>query len=167
MREDTGIEIMEKNNGKIKTCYKAFNYSSLILYMTNEISISEAYLAFKPFINRNDCFAVMKDDVNEYTVIKEFLFPKYFKDHIDGKITLGLFQISKDRDKIKWLCWDFDAESESEESLRIVFEDAKKLYEYLVNEGYAPLLEFSGRRDCHVWLFFDALMSKAFDGELV
>ncbi|MBI5332828.1 MAG: hypothetical protein HZB65_04600 [Candidatus Aenigmarchaeota archaeon] len=98
----------------------------------------------------------MKDDVNEYTVIKEFLFPKYFKDHLDGKMTLGLFQISKDN-KIKWLCWDFDAKNESEESLKTVFEDAKKLYNYLKNDNHYPLLEFSGRRGYHVWLFFNEI----------
>ncbi|MFH1631019.1 MAG: hypothetical protein ABIA21_02235 [Candidatus Aenigmatarchaeota archaeon] len=130
--------------------------------MDNEISVTEAYLAFKPFINRDDSFAVMKDGVNEYCVVKDFLFPKYFKDHLDGKNTIGLFQISKDN-KIKWLCWDFDAAEN--QPLDEVFEDAKKLYSHLKSTGYNPILEFSGRRGYHVWLFvndIDAGEGKAF-----
>ncbi|MBI4895643.1 MAG: hypothetical protein HY831_04075 [Candidatus Aenigmarchaeota archaeon] len=122
--------------------------------MNKEISVTEAFMALKPFINRDDAFAVMKDGLNEYFVVKEFLFPKYLKDHIDGQATIGVFQIAKDN-TIKWLCWDFDADSEEPQHLEIVLNEAKRLYEHLKILDYFPLMEFSGRRGYHVWLFLE------------
>lgn len=117
---------------------------------------TEIFLAFRAFINRDDCFAVMKEGQNEYYVYREPITQDVIKDHVDGLMTIGLFQLSKD-EKVKWVCWDFDSEDDNPET---VFEDAKKLYLFLKNSGYHPLLEFSGRRGYHVWLFIEPIHAK-------
>ena len=120
--------------------------------MISELNNVEIYNAFGKFINRDDSFAVMREGLNEYFVIKEILTPDILLKHIKGDITIGIFQISQDN-KVRWICWDFD--SDENKTLEDVFEDAKKLYLFLKENGYNPLLEFSGHRGYHVWIFCD------------
>ncbi len=121
------------------------------------IEPTNLYQIFKIFINRGDCYALMKEGLNEYTVINGFLTSDNLAKHIDGSKTVGIFQLSKDN-KVKWICWDFDSENGN---LEKVLENAKKLYIYLKNYGYHPLLEFSGRRGYHVWIFCERVEAES------
>ena len=111
------------------------------------------------FIVRDDCFPMQKEGVNEYTVIKGHFSDEIIRSHLRGSLTAGSFQIDPKTNKVKWICFDFDGE------LEIEFEKAKKLYQRLKDKGYNPLLEFSGRRGYHVWLFVepvDAALARRF-----
>lgn len=111
------------------------------------------------FIVRDDCFPMQKEDVNEYTVIKGHFSDEIIRSHLRGSLTAGSFQIDPKTNKVKWICFDFDGE------LSVEFEKAKQLYNRLKDKGYNPLLEFSGRRGYHIWLFVepvDAALARKF-----
>jgi hypothetical protein len=111
------------------------------------------------FINRSSGYAIQLDGLNEYKVIKEPVSKDVIAAHLAGKITIGAFQINPEDNKVKWICFDFDGELNEE------LQKAKKLYGKLKEQGYSPLLEFSGRRGYHVWLFVepvDASIAKKF-----
>jgi hypothetical protein len=116
----------------------------------------EAYTAFRIFINRDDSYAVMKEGENEYFVVKDYITPDILRKHLEGEITVGIFQLSKSN-KVKWICWDFDT---NDKTLEMIFEDAKKLYKFLKEKGYNPILEFSGHKGYHIWLFFNLTNAK-------
>lgn len=115
------------------------------------------------FIIRDDCYAVQQEGKNEYIVVKKPLAPELILGHLDGLVTIGVFQINPTDNKVKWICFDFDGELAEE------FEKAKKLFTRLKEAGYNPLLEFSGRRGYHVWLFIepvDASIARKFAKEM-
>jgi len=104
------------------------------------------------FVNRNDCYTVQQEGKNEYIVVKKPLAPEIISGHLAGLITIGVFQINPENNKVKWICFDFDGNVLTDE-----LEKAKKLYERLLKNDYHPLLEFSGRRGYHVWLFIESV----------
>lgn len=115
------------------------------------------------FINRRDAYAIQLDCLNEYKVIKEPLRKDAVAAHLAGRITIGVFQINPEDNKVKWICFDFDGVLKEE------LDKAKKLYDKLKEQGYSPLLEFSGRRGYHVWLFvepIDAGIARKFATEI-
>ncbi len=105
------------------------------------------------FFVRDDVYARQIEGLNEYSVIKEAVTEKLIKGHLNGRLTIGSFQIDPKNNKVKWICFDFDVDENS--SLEIEFEKAKILCNRLKKGGYHPLLEFSGRRGYHVWLFVE------------
>ncbi len=112
---------------------------------------------------RDDCYPQQLNSVNEYKVIKQKFSDEVLKKHLQGLITVGSFQIDPKTNMVKWICFDFDGELEQE------FEKSRTLYMRLVKKGYKPLLEFSGRRGYHVWLFIeatDASIAKKFAHEI-
>lgn len=111
------------------------------------------------FINRDDVYPKQLDGLNEYKVIKEKLNKDMIARHLSGDITIGSFQINPENNKVKWICFDFDGHLAEE------LEKAKKLFSKLKEKGFNPLLEFSGRRGYHVWLFtepVDASVARKF-----
>lgn len=119
------------------------------------------------FFIRNDVYAKQFEGLNEYSVIKEEINLDLIKKHLQGRHTIGSFQIDPITNKVKWICFDFDVDENS--SLEIEFEKAKILFNRLKDRGLHPLLEFSGRRGYHVWLFIeltDASIAKKFAEEI-
>jgi len=106
------------------------------------------------FFVRDDCYPMQLDGLNEYKVIKRNLTTDIIARHIRGDITIGSFQINPKDNMVKWICFDFDGDLEEE------FEKAKRLFLKLKQKGFSPLLEFSGRRGYHVWLFVEHTDSK-------
>src|SRR3989338_920582 len=96
------------------------------------------------FIVRDDCYPQQVEGANEYKVIKQRFSDEIIKKHLQGLITVGSFQIDPETNQVKWLCFDFDGELERE------LEKARNLYNRLIEKGYNPLLEFSGRRGYHI-----------------
>lgn len=111
------------------------------------------------FIIRNDCYPKQIEGENKYIVVKEDLTSEIIQKHLSGVITIGCFQINPQNNKVKWICFDFDGDLEQE------FEKAKHLVIKLKEEDLNPLLEFSGRRGYHIWLFIeptDAVIARKF-----
>lgn len=101
------------------------------------------------FIVRKDAFPKQREGVNEYSVVKDGLTKEDIVSHLKGKQTVGSWQIDPETNKVKWICFDFDGDLKEELS------KAKRLYQKLKRMDYNPLLEFSGRRGYHIWLFVE------------
>ncbi len=99
------------------------------------------------FIQRPDAFGFQKPIAGYRTGIKGTITDQLIKDHLKGKITLGVYTFNK-QNKLKWICNDFDGKDLEKE-----LEKAKKLYRKLKEQGYNPILEFSGKKGYHVWIF--------------
>jgi len=103
----------------------------------------------KLFVNRSDVYAVQLPE-GGYRSIKEPLTDELIQQHLKGKITIGVYQINQ-QNQAKWICWDFDI---GENNLEDEFHKAKRLFLHLKDEyKLNPVLEFSGKKGFHVWLF--------------
>lgn len=99
------------------------------------------------FVNRNDVYTVQQRD-GQYFPEKDTVSEKVISDHIEGNKTVGLYQLNKSNN-VKWLCFDFDGSSLKEQ-----FKLASDFYLKLRNMGISSvLLEFSGMKGYHVWIF--------------
>jgi len=114
------------------------------------------------FIGRDDTYIIQNDD-GSYRRIDEPLTDKVIERHLKGEISIGIYQHDLDSN-IKWICFDFD-ENKS---------DALKVFQYLrSHDKYksACLLEDTGGRGAHVWIFFDpkipACVGRYLDNEIV
>jgi len=99
------------------------------------------------FVNRRDCYAVQTDS-GAWTLITEPLTSDVLVRHIEGKVTVGIYQLDT-ASEVRWVCWDFDTTNAEEV--------ARKLMEYIMKTEYANaiLLEHTGGRGYHLWLFFE------------
>jgi hypothetical protein len=66
------------------------------------------------------------------------------RQHLEGKITIGLYAINPETQTSKWLAIDADFDG--------ALEDLKKIQAAMVEDGLNPALEES-RRGAHLWLF--------------
>lgn len=101
------------------------------------------------FISRRDTFARQMPD-GSYKRITNPLTPKTIEDHLHDDITLGPYQISNG--KVIWNCWDLDGENDANLQTCIKALHKAALKERIPAE--AMLLERSGRRGYHLWLFY-------------
>jgi hypothetical protein len=102
-----------------------------------------------PFINRTDAHAVQTEKGylrKDGPITKELV-----NAHLHGEVTLGAYQIDLNN-KVIWTCFDFDGKDLEKEKKKAV-----KLHKFLVKKGFNPLLEFSGKKGYHVWLFVEAI----------
>jgi len=99
------------------------------------------------FISRKNNYPQQIDGKNVYTVINKPLTKEIIQRHLNGTITIGCWQVNDN--KVKWICFDFDGDLKEE------FEKAKKLFYLLKEKKFNPLLEFSGRRGYHIWIFIE------------
>lgn len=107
---------------------------------------------FDLFLNRFDCYACQTDAFN-FIKKDEKLTAEVVKRHLSHEITIGIYQLNKEN-KIKWICFDFDDENSQQ--------NATKLLNYLLNKPLfknAVLLEYTGGRGYHVWIFFKEKIS--------
>lgn len=109
-------------------------------------------ILFLLFVNREDCYAEQQG--KGYLAMKEPVTLELIRQHLAGSLTLGFYQLLKD--KVKWGCYDFDKDTLED------FENAKLLFTYLLKLGHNPLFEMSGGGDyrCHIWLFSDTTAAK-------
>ncbi len=115
------------------------------------------------FVVRDDCYPQQINGVNEYVVVKQRFSDEIIRRHLEGSLTVGSFQIDPKTNKVKWICFDFDG------TLEIELEKSRLLYSLLKERGFNPLLEFSGRRGYHVWIFVepvDARVAKQFANQI-
>lgn len=103
---------------------------------------------FSLFVERPDTYCIQKDS-GAYERITTPVTDQDLQDHLVGKKTLGIYQLSK-TNSVKWICFDFDGANIPEQ-----FDLAKRLYSKLKNEDkiQTTLLEFSGKKGFHVWVF--------------
>ena len=100
------------------------------------------------FINRSDTFAEQSPK-GTYTRIQKPLTDKDIQGHLDKKKTIGVYQLNKDN-QVKWICFDFDGERLQDQE-----QFAKNLFLKLkhTHKVETMILEFSGKKGYHVWVF--------------
>lgn len=98
------------------------------------------------FVNRRDIYAVQNGD-GSWRLVKRPLTSEVLSRHFEGILTAGVYQLDEN-DEVKWLCLDFD--SKNAEC------DARKVFVVIKNTKFAraALLEHTGGRGYHVWVFF-------------
>jgi len=100
---------------------------------------------FDAFIQRKDTYAIQEE--KGYFRTAEEITPAILISHLNGQKTIGTYQFAQNN-KVKWVCFDYDGEKLDEQLWQ-----AKRLYEKLKEKGYSPLLEFSGKKGYHIWIF--------------
>jgi len=102
------------------------------------------------FINREDVFAVQSKKGGYFPVKRKIEISDIDK-HLLGDITLGVYCLDKDS-KVKWGCVDLDGDD---------LVDLKKKATIIFNlfSDFKRMLEFSGRRGYHVWIFLEKKQS--------
>ena len=102
------------------------------------------------FVHRKDVFA--RQQINgAYFPVRRPITIEDIKKHLKGEHTVGLYCLNYDN-TVKWACVDIDAKDTSVPELRRSRYEAKIIYH--IFEGFARILESSGRRGYHVWIFF-------------
>lgn len=111
------------------------------------------------FISRLDTYCLQGRD-GGYRRLAKPLSDDVVRQHLEGRLTLGCYQVDNKTNLVKYVCWDFDSMDKK---------GVLKLYSHLKNKGLEGFIEFSGNKGYHLWLFcepVDAGAAKAF-GEAV
>ncbi|MGB8779426.1 MAG: hypothetical protein WCD81_02120 [Candidatus Bathyarchaeia archaeon] len=113
------------------------------------------------FVNREDCYCQQNKD-GSYSRIAEPLTFQQLNDHLQGRKTVGSYQLGTDN-TVKYLCFDFDPEK-LKEPKTTVLKLLPVIFEVKEEEGTpkpriwpsAVMLEASRYSDpsFHVWIFF-------------
>lgn len=80
--------------------------------------------------------------------------------HLTGRQTIGVYQLQDD-DTVRWLCFDIDKDKDTltdETMQQHAQEQARCIARSCQRLGLAPLVEDSGNRGYHVWLFTEPTM---------
>jgi DNA primase catalytic subunit len=100
------------------------------------------------FVIRNDVFSVQQMS-GKYFPEDMCISGDILDQHLNGVRTIGIYTISKEK-KCKWICYDFDGENLPKEKGKAVI-----VYNHLKEMGYDAIIEFSGKKGYHVWIFFN------------
>jgi len=108
------------------------------------------------FVHRTDCYAEQLPD-GQYNSIKEPLTKDLIRQHLRGEKTIGVYQIAADN-TVKWGMYDFDLADVTNEALENLRKQVTMFVEALTGKTIrfeAILVEFSGCKGYHLWVFFD------------
>jgi len=116
------------------------------LFEMNEMLTEDAAkILFEAFVQRKDTYTLQTEGGTYQRITKDITL-KTIKDHLEGKKSIGVYQFSKEN-KLKWICFDFDGKLNEQKEL------AKTFAINLKKDGFSPLIEFSGKKGYHVWIF--------------
>ena len=105
------------------------------------------------FVNRSDTYAIQQKD-NSYRRIDKPLTEDVILKHLDGKVTVGPYQLDLTNNHVKWACFDIDPERipESKKIAEKICEQASRFF-----GDKAAILEASRFPDesYHIWILFD------------
>jgi hypothetical protein len=84
------------------------------------------------------------------------LTPQDVQRHLDGEITLGIYPLADDG-TVKWLCFDVDIDKgvDIEEAQGRIRQHTTALARVLKAWDIPFLVEYSGSRGYHIWIFFE------------
>jgi len=103
------------------------------------------------FVHRSDILAFQRPDGqyagNIKTNPEKYL--DYIKQHLTGKVTLGVYALKNNR--AKWLCLDIDCKQDPEKGKAV----AQNLSFHLQDLNIPHSVEFSGKKGYHLWIFFE------------
>lgn len=112
------------------------------------------------FVHRKDVFATQQ--------VKGMYFPTRrpitlddIQNHINGTTTIGLYCLDHDN-TIKWACVDIDGDPDAIEEMR---EQADVVYSLFPD--FPRMLEFSGRKGFHIWIFFNPIKPAEYGQQII
>lgn len=99
-----------------------------------------------------------------YTPVREHFSPKVAKNHLLGNYTVGIYQL-RINGTVNWSAFDVDlnkkywqqiqtGEIDREKLLKLTFSTAMSIYRKLKECSFEPVIEYSGFKGYHIWLFF-------------
>ena len=123
----------------------------------NKNSLQDAFLRL--FVNRPDVYAEQQPN-KKYLKIKEPLTTEVIQRHLQGEITVGVYQLDGNN-YVKWLCFDLDPGTleNPKETVRAIIQECVSKPDPKTPRFYkkAVLLEASRYPDAsyHIWVFFE------------
>ena len=115
--------------------------------------IFTAQQIFEIFIHRKDVFSTQQK-TGAYFPTKRPITIKDIQRHLDGEITIGAYCLNTDN-TIKWACVDVDGDKTLTPEQNKTIEYPKSLIIYNLFPEFKRLLEWSGRKGYHIWIFFN------------
>jgi len=112
--------------------------------MTITLSVEELY---KIFVHRKDVFATQQTNGAYYPTRRPITL-KDIQEHLDGEKTIGVYCLDYDN-TVRWACIDIDGKPDELAKWR---KEADIIYSLFPDKP--RMLEFSGRKGFHIWVFF-------------
>ena len=104
----------------------------------------------KKFIGRKDVYAIQLES-GAYIPVKSSITEADLDKHLKGEKTIGTYVLNKDN-TTNFACVDIDCEvDEWEEKKEVLLELGNLVYQFFPE--FKRVLEFSGRRGYHIWIF--------------
>ena len=110
------------------------------------------------FIHRKDVFSTQQES-GAYFPTKRPITLTDIEEHLAGKKTIGVYCLDTNS-TVKWACVDLDGSD-----LRRMKSEADIIYDLF--HDFGRMLEFSGRKGYHVWIFFKQPANADFAQRLV
>lgn len=109
----------------------------------------------------NTSVAAIQQRESKYFTVKSPITVSLIEEMLRGGYSIGTYQQQTNQNKLRWICFDFDCKQQSKADLRILKREyVNLLVARLEQLQIKYLLEFSGRRGIHVWIFLDQVISK-------
>jgi len=104
------------------------------------------------FVHRKDVFSTQQLS-GAYFPTKRPITIEDIKSHLKGDVTIGVYCLDTDN-TIKWACVDIDGDKHKTpaENRRELYPEANIIYNTF--HDFPRMLEFSGRKGFHIWIFF-------------
>jgi len=104
------------------------------------------------FVNRRDIFATQQKS-GAYFPTRRPITEDDIKKHLDGEITIGVYCLDTNN-LVKWACVDIDGDKHlaPEVNKKLLYPEAMIIYNSF--SDFPRMLEFSGRKGYHIWIFF-------------
>lgn len=117
------------------------------------------------FVHRKDVFSTQQT-TGAYFPTKRPLTNADIKDHLDGKTTIGVYCLDTDN-TVKWACVDIDGDKHKDPAVnkQELFPEANVIYNTF--HDFPRMLEFSGRKGFHIWIFFTPRVTADYAQRLV
>jgi hypothetical protein len=161
----SGLEAAEERYDKDAQPVKIAN---MIMTVTRPSDPIEAIMSL--FVSRDDAYAVQgsREEIEAgraYCKVDGLITRALIQDHLDGKTTIGTYFINPKTQTTRTIAWDLDVEvkeplqgDEWKKIVRDLKPQADKILDVIKKHDLdlaATLIEFSGAKGLHIWLFFD------------
>ena len=120
---------------------------------------------YEVFVHRKDVFSTQQSS-GAYFPTKRPITEDDIKKHLAGEITIGVYCLDTDN-TVKWACVDIDGDKhkDPEVNKQELFPEANIIYNTF--HDYPRMLEFSGRKGYHIWIFFNPRVTADYAQRLV
>ena len=117
------------------------------------------------FVHRKDVFSVQQK-TGAYFPIKRSITIKDLEKHLAGEITIGVYCLDTNN-TVKWGCVDIDGDKHLTPKANKKLQYPKSLLIYNLFPEFPRMLEWSGRKGYHVWIFFKKPVLAAYVKKLI